>query len=69
MGSLSTKLSNTNILTTKDMANMAIIDREREEFAMKLRNSGHTCVSICESYPCKVSWCRNETCSRNNEQQ
>ena len=39
---------------------------EQKAFATKLKEEGHQCVRIRESYPIQVSWCRKTICKYSN---
>ena len=50
---------------TQSLNDMEYRNRQAMEFADKLSNQGHYCVRILESYPVQISWCNQETCSKN----
>lgn len=52
-------------IRTKSLNDMEYINMKAMEFADKLRNQSHQCVHISESYPVRISWCNQETCSKN----
>ncbi len=39
------------------------VNSRRMKFAQSLRENGHTCVRILESYPCIVVWCEEKACA------
>ncbi|BCS82509.1 hypothetical protein QLL95_gp0020 [Cotonvirus japonicus] len=41
---------------------MARRQAEEDKFVEKLRNEGHTCIRIMESYPSQTGWCRQKIC-------
>jgi hypothetical protein len=43
-------------------ADMDQRDSEQKAFADRLVSEGHKCVTIAESYPCRVSWCESTVC-------
>jgi len=45
--------------------NASVIQKEREDFIQKLKNEGHKCITIKESYPIQVGWCGHDHCSSN----
>lgn len=45
--------------------NASVVQKEREDFIQKLKNEGHKCIIIKESYPIQVGWCGHDQCSCN----
>jgi hypothetical protein len=35
---------------------------KQEELMNRLKQEGHTCVCVCESYPVQVEWCHQTPC-------
>lgn len=44
-------------------------DEEGKAFVQQLRQNGHTCVSIGESFPISYSWCFQTPCSNSGKQE
>lgn len=38
-------------------------EKDADDFANKLRNEGHNCIRVIETYPPVIAWCKQDICN------
>jgi hypothetical protein len=52
-------------IRTKTLNEMEIRNKQQMQFADDLKQKGHQCINILESYPVQIRWCNQEKCIKN----
>lgn len=52
-------------IRTKTLKDMDFRNQQQMQFADELKQKGHQCIQIMESYPVQIRWCGQEKCIKN----
>jgi len=54
---------NTEIYKSQEKQEKQEKQKEKEKLYQELVDKGHKCISILETYPMKLIWCKKEICN------